>query len=70
MRYTVLLKLPDYVTTNLDCFTGSPEAPNPTEAVRLAAAECTAYLPEGSIEDPSDFLTIAVFEGQHEDVKP
>lgn len=72
MRYTVILVYPDYVADAADheTWVGSVEAANLVEAVTTAQKDCTEMnnrTNEALIEDPSDMMVVAIFEGHHED---
>ena len=68
--YTVLLLYPDYCSGNYgeDTFATFVKADSTTEAVAKARKECA----DGShdISEPTDLFVIAVFAGEHPDIKP
>ena len=68
MKYTVLLKHPDYASSFFASLTMVLDAENPEDAEFKAKVEAASIYP-GLIQDFEDFLTIAVFEGEHIDKK-
>ena len=69
MRYTVLLKYPDYASSFFASLAMVLDAGNPEDAEFRAKVEAASIYP-GLIRDFEDFLAIAVFEGEHIDKKP
>lgn len=66
MKYTVILMYPDYLSENGpgETWCGSVEARDAAHAVRVAQNEIMT----ADANDPTDFLPISVFAGEHEDL--
>jgi hypothetical protein len=68
MKYTVLLLVPDYLSSNYghEAYLAFVEAASPAEAIELAQEEANSRHAEGREQD---FHPLYVCEGHHEDVK-
>jgi hypothetical protein len=69
-NYTVLLRRPDYVTTDdLDTYLTHIVATNPELAVQYARAEAVAADDE-DVENAEDYAVLLVVEGHLNDLNP
>ncbi|TXG96128.1 MAG: hypothetical protein E6R08_10165 [Nevskiaceae bacterium] len=74
--FSVLLLYPDYATDNYgqETYLTAVMAADPEQALALARKEAvdsnTTSEGECTIDNPSDFFCLAVFEGHHHDVQP
>lgn len=68
--FTVLLRRPDYVTTddNDANFMAQVDASNPTNAVAIARLQ--ALDADDMTTDPNDYAVVVVFAGTHDDLNP